>query len=86
MKELVVVAATVAICCSITTRGSTDTPICAKCEILPTPKIPKLLFSNSWFFFKFDILKMADGLELETYPRNCQLGGAFGSGQLKYTV
>lgn len=29
---------------------------------------------------------MAEGLELEIYPRNCQLGGAFGSGQLKYTV
>lgn len=65
--------------------GSIEIPICATCEIFATPKIPKLLFTNSWFLFNVDILNMADGLQFEIYPKNCQFGGAVGSGQLKYT-
>lgn len=68
------------------TIGSIETPIWATWDIFPTPNIPKLLFSNSWFFFNVDILNIADGLAFEMYPRNCQFGGAVGSGQLKYTT
>lgn len=36
-------------------------------------------------FFKPLILKMADGLSSAKCPNSCHVGGAFGSGQLKYT-
>jgi hypothetical protein len=36
-------------------------------------------------FFKPLILKMADGLSSAKCPNSCHVGGAIGSGQLKYT-
>lgn len=64
-KEFEVASATVAASCSMAPIGSIETPICATCEIFPIPKIPTLLFSNSWFRFSVDILNIADGLAFE---------------------
>lgn len=72
------------VCCRISDSNSIDTPICAIWEIGWDPKIVSLFISSiSWGFLSWDILKIADGLWLETNPRYCQFGGASESGQLK---
>lgn len=70
------------ICCWTTSIGSTDMPIWALCEIACWANCRKPLCSITLFFNPV-ILKTEDGLSFEMYPNNCQLGGAFGSGQLK---
>lgn len=64
-----------------------EMPICASWQIFCCPNVDILLQSPiSWSFFRLDILNIADGLALEIWPKSCQFGGAFGSGQLKYTI
>lgn len=62
-----------------------DTPIWALHEIGIDPNTLGLGDSSSCSFFSWDILKMAEGFVFDMWPRYCQEGGAFVSGQLKCT-